>query len=95
MLNVTEEARAVLKGVSVPDGTTLRLTASDRGSIELSFGPPAGDDHVVVDDGSEVLRVPSTLSETLGDASMDVNHEPEGPPLRLVLTSRPSERNRS
>jgi iron-sulfur cluster assembly protein len=78
LINVTEEAKALLGTFEHPEGTVLRLdpVAQDQATqqITLGFAPgePQGDDQIVEQEGEEVLRIAAPVSELLNGSTMDV-----------------------
>lgn len=92
MITVTERAKQELKRiladkVDMPQAR-LRLIANDHGGLGLGIDIEAPGDHVVEYEGSRVLIVEPGLAANLKGVTLDVEDNPEGSQLVIIISEK-------
>ena len=89
MIQISEQAGAALleslqaSGVGPDQGMRLQ---EQGGQFALDVDRPTDSDHVLTHNEATVLIVDQQLSETLGDAVIDVQVGPSGPQLTIRMS---------
>lgn len=89
MINVAEEAKALLSVTDAPEGQILRLDpVTDPQTGETVVGMTAGDlkddDQVVEHEGEAVLGIAAPVSDALDGSTVQKVDTPEGPGIGIA-----------
>lgn len=88
MLDVTESARALLKGLLTANSDEteagLRLTMNDAGEFGLAIDVEQEEDQVIEHEDCKILFIEKNVSDKLDGFTIDIQDTPEGARLSIL-----------
>ncbi|MGH7919232.1 MAG: hypothetical protein ACREQM_04710 [Candidatus Dormibacteraceae bacterium] len=83
MLQVTTEAKELLRAIDPKDDGVLRLEALDTGELGFVSGPAQAGDQVVEEAGVQLLNIAAPVSDQFDGQALARVESPNGPGLTI------------
>lgn len=83
MLQVTSEAKELLRAIDAKDDGVLRLDALETGELGFVSGPAQPDDQVVEEGGAQLLNIAAPVSDQFDGQALSRIDGPNGPGLTI------------
>ncbi|MGH7911800.1 MAG: hypothetical protein ACREOV_08765 [Candidatus Dormibacteraceae bacterium] len=83
MLQVTTEAKELLRAIDPKDDGVLRLEALDTGELGFVSGPAQAGDQVVEEAGVQLLNIAAPVSDQFDGQALARVESPTGPGLTI------------